>query len=257
MRKLMFLFMSASFALLFVACSKPESPAVSEQQPAGAKSQAAESMRGPDTGAVGGSDPTVVDPDHYKTELENEAVRVLRITYGPGEESVMHYHPDSVAVFLTDIEVQMTMSDGSTEQTSAPAGTAVFNAAGEHLPKNTADTAWEVVEVELKSRDSATSETGGPDPTVVDAEHYTAEFENDAVRIVRIAYGPGEESVMHYHPDSVAVFLTDQLVEMTMPDGSTDEISADAGDVMFIPGGQHLPSNIADTTFELVLVELK
>ncbi len=61
------------------------------------------------------------------------------------------------------------------------------------------------------------AEAGGGDPTVIDSDHYSTEFENEAVRIVRIAYGAGEESVMHYHPDSVAVFVTDHLVQMTMP----------------------------------------
>jgi quercetin dioxygenase-like cupin family protein len=114
-----------------------------------------------------------------------------------------------------------------------------------------------VLEIELKAGGAAAGVAGGPDATVVDADHYKAEFENDAVRIVRIAYGAGEESVMHFHPDSVAVFLTDHLVEMTLPDGSNTEISAAAGDVMFIPGGNHLPKNISDSAWELVLVELK
>ena len=91
----------------------------------------------------------------------------------------------------------------------------------------------------------------------MDAEHYTVESENDLVRIVRIAYGAGEESVTHYHPDSVAVFLTDHLVEMTLPDGSTEEISASAGDALFTPAGEHLPKNISGDPWELVLVELK
>ena len=257
MHKLLILLMSASIGLFLAACSKQESEAVSESQPAEAEPSAAEAPGPSDAGQAGGSDPTVVDPDHYTTEFENEVVRIVRISYGPGEESVMHYHPDSVAVFLTDIEVQMTMPDGSTQQDSGSAGTAVFGPAGEHLPKNTSDSAWEVVEIELKQRDSAAGESGGPDPIVVDADHYTAEFENEAVRIVRIAYGAGEESVLHYHPDSVAVFLTDHRVQMTMPDGSIDEISASAGDALFIPGGQHLPKNIADSAWELVLVELK
>jgi hypothetical protein len=33
-------------------------------------------------------------------------VRVLRIHYGPHEKSVMHEHPNSVAVFLTDGQVK-------------------------------------------------------------------------------------------------------------------------------------------------------
>jgi len=32
----------------------------------------------------------------------SEADHVLRITYGPGEQSVMHHHPDHVAVALGD-----------------------------------------------------------------------------------------------------------------------------------------------------------
>ncbi len=38
-------------------------------------------------------DPVKVDAKHYKVEFENDQVRVLRITYGPGEKSVMHEHP--------------------------------------------------------------------------------------------------------------------------------------------------------------------
>ncbi len=45
-------------------------------------------------------DPVRVDPKHYKVEVENEKVRVLRINYKAHEESVMHWHPDNVAIFL-------------------------------------------------------------------------------------------------------------------------------------------------------------
>jgi quercetin dioxygenase-like cupin family protein len=242
--------------LLIAACSKSEPEAVSEQ-PTAEPPPTAEPSPETATEEGGSGDPTVLDPDHYMTEFENDAVRIVRIKYGAGEESVMHYHPDSVAVFLTDIQAQMTLPDGSTADIAASAGEAVFNSAGEHLPKNSSDSAWEVVEVELKPRDSAGAASDGPDATVVDADHYTTEFENESVRIVRIAYGAGEASVMHYHPDSVAVFVTDHLVQMTMPDGSTEEIAAAAGDAIFIPGGQHLPKNVADSGWELVLIELK
>ena len=47
-------------------------------------------------------DPVKVDSKHYKVEFENDQVRVLRISYGPHEKSVMHEHPASVAIFLTD-----------------------------------------------------------------------------------------------------------------------------------------------------------
>jgi quercetin dioxygenase-like cupin family protein len=250
--------MSLLLALSLGACSKPASEAVSEAEPEAADaSAAAEPMPAPDAAETGSDDPTIVDPDHYAVEFENDAVRILRIKYGPGEESVMHSHPESVAVFLTDIDAQMTMPDGSTEQIAMAAGDVIYGPGGAHQARNLSDSAWEVVEVELKPRESAQGEPGGPDATAVDPDHYSTEFENDSVRVLRIKYGPGEESVMHYHPDSVAVFVTEHLVEMTMPDGSTQEIPASAGDALFIPGGQHLPKNIADSAWELVLVELK
>jgi len=233
--------------LPLLACSQPET----EAPPADVAPAAMET----------GPDPTVVDANHYKTEFENDRVRVLRITYGPGEESVMHYHPDDVAVFLTDHHVEFGMLDGSSEEVTMKAGEHVFAPAGPHLPKNVGEGPLGLVLVELKSAGPpaeapATVDTG-PDPTVVDADHYKTEFENDQVRVLRITYGSGEESIMHYHPDAVAVFLTDHHVEFGMPDGSSEAMHVEAGQHAFIPAGQHLPKNIGEEAWELVLVELK
>jgi len=102
----------------------------------------------------------------------------------------------------------------------------------------------------------AAAETG-PDPTVVDADHYTVDQENERMRVVRIKYGPGEESVMHYHPAGMAVFLTAAHGSFELPDGTTQPIDAEAGQVMLLPAGQHKPSNLGDEGFEVVQVELK
>ena len=95
------------------------------------------------------------------------------------------------------------------------------------------------------------------DPVKVDSKHYKVELENDAVRILRINYGPGEKSVMHGHPESVAIFLTDQKAKFTTPDGKTTEMDAKAGEVKNIPAGAHLPQNTGEKPMELILVELK
>jgi quercetin dioxygenase-like cupin family protein len=95
------------------------------------------------------------------------------------------------------------------------------------------------------------------DPVKVDPKHYTVAFENDAVRVLRIHYAPGEKSVMHSHPDSVVVFLADQKAKMTHPDGKTEEMSGKKGDAVFAPAGAHLPENIGTGPIDVVLVELK
>ena len=57
-------------------------------------------------------DPVKVDSKHYRVDFENARVRVLRITYGSHEKSPMHFHPSSVAVFLTDGHVKFTYPGG-------------------------------------------------------------------------------------------------------------------------------------------------
>ncbi len=95
------------------------------------------------------------------------------------------------------------------------------------------------------------------DPIRVDPKHYKVEFENDKVRVLRITYGPHEKSVMHEHPDAVAVFLTSQKGKFTLADGKTIERSWKRGQALWTPGEKHLPENLSGRPLELVLVELK
>lgn len=100
-------------------------------------------------------DAVKVDPKHYKVETENAKVRVLRIQYGPHEKSVMHSHPDSVAVFLTDGAIRMTTPDGKSQDMQVKKGQSMFEKAGSHLPENTGDQPFELVLVELKGGSGA------------------------------------------------------------------------------------------------------
>ena len=99
--------------------------------------------------------------------------------------------------------------------------------------------------------------TIGEDATTADPKHYTVEFENDRVRVIRIKYGPGEKSVMHTHGPNVAVFLTDHSVRMNLPDGTSVDVTGEAGGTQWADAEEHLPENTGDTPLEVVLVELK
>jgi quercetin dioxygenase-like cupin family protein len=95
-------------------------------------------------------DPVKVDPKHYKVEFENSQVRVLRITYGPHEKSVMHHHPDAVVTSVTDMHVKFNMPDGTSVEKNMKAGETMFTPAGNHLPENLEGKPMEGVLVELK-----------------------------------------------------------------------------------------------------------
>ena len=95
------------------------------------------------------------------------------------------------------------------------------------------------------------------DATKVDSKHYKVEFENSRVRIVRVHYGPHEKSVMHTHPDAVAIFQTDGRVKFTFPNGKTEERDMKAGTSLYTPATRHLPENLSDNDMEVILVEMK
>lgn len=107
-------------------------------------------------GAVASAqDAAEVDPQHYKVAFENDQVRVLRITYGPHEKSVMHSHPAGVAVFLNDLHGRFTMPDGETRDMEVEAGTVQWTAADVHQPENLGDEPFEVIQIEFKTQPGA------------------------------------------------------------------------------------------------------
>jgi quercetin dioxygenase-like cupin family protein len=95
------------------------------------------------------------------------------------------------------------------------------------------------------------------DAAKVDSQHYKVESENSRVRVLRVKYGPHEKSVMHRHPDAVAIFQTDGRIKFTYPGGKTEERDMKAGQTLITPAVTHLPENLSDSDMELILVELK
>ena len=97
-------------------------------------------------------DAVKVDPKHYSVVSENDQVRILKVHYGPHEKSVMHSHPNTVAVFLTDAKGTFTFPDGKKQDFAVKAGDSQYSAAATHLPENTGDKEMELIVVELKGK---------------------------------------------------------------------------------------------------------
>jgi hypothetical protein len=95
-----------------------------------------------------------------------------------------------------------------------------------------------------------------PDAVTADPTHYRVAFENDVARFLRVKYGPGEKSVMHRHLPGCVIFLTDQTMNFTIPDGSTEPASVPAGALGCSDGNVHLPENTANEA-EFIMVEFK
>ncbi len=204
-------------------------------------------------------DSVTADPDHYSVEFENDAVRLVRIAYGPGEQSVMHQHPANCAVALGDATWRMTDAEGTVTDDTAALGDVDCAEASVHLPENTGSEASELILIEFKEGAMAGSASAEyPDAVTADPDHYSVEFENDVARLVRIRYGAGETSVMHHHPAHCAIILIDQPHTFELPNGDIQEIpTATTGQVQCSDAEVHLPTNTGEDALELVVLELK
>lgn len=217
---------------------------------------------GEDAAAATASPPGAVtaDPEHYTVEFENDAIRLLRITYGPGETSVMHHHPANCYISLSDGSWRMTDPDGNVMDATTAFGDVVCGEAEVHLPENSGNEEAELILVEMKE-DAAAGMAGDPEyphAVAADPDHYTVEWENDVVRIVRVRYGPGETSVMHSHPANCVIWIRDGATTFELPSGEVMDVPAgDTGETMCVDEEAHLPTNVGDTELDVVLVELK
>ena len=95
-------------------------------------------------------DAVAVDPKHHKIEFENDHVRVLRITFSPGDSSQMHGHPCAVAIGVSDARLTFHLPDGGTRPANLKVGQVVITKPTTHSPENQTATAAEVILVELK-----------------------------------------------------------------------------------------------------------
>jgi quercetin dioxygenase-like cupin family protein len=80
--------------------------------------------------ALGELDPLKVDPNHYKVEMENDQVRVVRVRIPAGETAPMHHHARKrVVVYLSDANFEQTGSDGKVVRSSQKAGDVIWSEA--------------------------------------------------------------------------------------------------------------------------------
>jgi quercetin dioxygenase-like cupin family protein len=95
-----------------------------------------------------------------------------------------------------------------------------------------------------------------PDAPTADPKHYSVSFENDVARFLRVRYGPGEKSPMHRHLPGCVVYLTDQTMNFTVPDGSSEKETVEAGALGCGDGNVHAAENLEDPA-EFIIIEFK
>jgi quercetin dioxygenase-like cupin family protein len=100
---------------------------------------------------VSSLDPVRIDAKHYRTEIENDQVRVVRVKIAPGETAPMHEHSlNRVTVYLTPQDFRVTGADGKVATAVHKAGDVSWGAPSKHSEMNAGKQPFEVLMVELK-----------------------------------------------------------------------------------------------------------
>lgn len=92
---------------------------------------------------------------------------------------------------------------------------------------------------------------------MVQMQEFSPALENARVRVFDLRMRPGDTWTMHSHPDFVAYAFSDGLLRTTLPDGSAQEDTIKAGDVIWQDAVTHATTNIGSTDFHTLIVEVK
>jgi hypothetical protein len=89
-------------------------------------------------------------PGNYWTLLENDRIRLLEYTGGPGDIIAMDHHPDVLAYPLTSGKFKFTLGSGDSFEVELAAGEPMFVEAQDHSTENTGSGDARILLVELK-----------------------------------------------------------------------------------------------------------
>jgi len=192
--------------------------------------------------------------------IENNEVKVARALEKNQVVGKFHQHDmNRVMIYLQSGRQRFEYQDGRQPAVfDWKAGQVVWSPpSGMHSPE-VLDHDFDIIEIELKNPGTDKAITGDLDPLKVDPGHYTLEFENPQVRVLRVRIPPHGVAPMHAHPtDRVTVFLTDQNFQTKDSTGKVTTVEHKAGDVAWGTPIEHTEQNLSDQPFEAVTVELK
>jgi hypothetical protein len=192
--------------------------------------------------------------------LENDEVKVARALEKNQVVGKFHQHEmNRVMVYLQSGHQRFEYQDGRQPAVFAwKAGQVVWSTpTGMHSPE-VLDHDFDIIEIELKTTGTDKAVTGNLDPLKVDPGHYTLEFENPQVRVLRVKIPPHGVAPMHEHStDRVTVFLTDQNFQTKDSTGKVATVEHKAGDVAWGTSIEHSEQNLSNQPFEAVTVEIK
>jgi len=213
---------------------------------------------GPSAGAAPakGGDPLEVGPNIYRKAFDNEQVRVMEVTFKPGDKIALHQHPDHFVYVVTPGKLRISGADGKAQDLDLKAGQAMFLPAQSHSAENPGTTETKLVVVELRTAGGAPAPKG-EEPSKVGPKIYKQVFDNERVRAFEVTFAKGAKIGMHAHPDHAVYVISPGKLKISAQGGKANEMALTAGQAVFIPAEAHTAENTGATEAKLLVVELK
>jgi len=82
-------------------------------------------------------------------------------------------------------------------------------------------------------------------------------LENDRVRVLEYTSDPGDKEAFHFHPAFVVYVMTGGTLRITTPDGKSDDVEFNAGDIRWRDSVTHSTENIGKTRLHAIIVEME
>jgi len=157
-------------------------------------------------------------PDR-EVPFDNTLVRVVQVHRAmPGVKTRPHQHDiNRVMIYLNSGGQTVTWEGGQVEKQTWKAGEALWSPRGGiHVAEITGAEPARIVEVELKGEGPAAIAARSPrDPEVADPKHFSVDFANAQVRVVRLRLAAGEQTLKLEHgKPRITTYLTAQEVEI-------------------------------------------
>jgi len=186
-------------------------------------------------------------PAAIAPKLDTPQVRVSVATLQPRTPAIAAngHATDRVLVYLDNGSMTHT-EGGRTTAIDFHRGDVRWRAAsGPYIFENTSAHPIRILEVDLKGPPAGPAVKSVLDAVAVDPKHFTVQFENDAVRVLRVHYDAHDKSQNHEHVlNRVILYLNDSVV------GKMDEVRASGPRI-------HVEENDSDQPADAIAVELK
>lgn len=190
---------------------------------------------------------TTIPPVVISQRLDTPQVRVYVATLAPHMPVVSKEgHATHRVLIYMDDGVMTIKSRGETSRLPFRRGDVRWRpAGGPYVAENLSDHPIRILEIDLKGPPSGPLPRTKLDPVKVDKKHYKVDLENEAVRVLRIRFGPGEKSPDHEHILNRVVFYLN------------DQPNAKADDVRISGAATHAEANDSAQPALRIAVEIK